>query len=325
MSACSKQSLRLNFTKAMILFCGIPSEPPLRYAIEAAAEAGLPHVILNQRQSHHIDLTFGIEDSHLTGCLEILGQCYALENFSGVYLRLMQCEHLPENQPTKFYTPDPQLVEKSRLLCEALTAWTEVAACRVFNRVSATASNGSKPYQSQFIRDAGFSTPPTLITNDPQEVSNFFSIHKRVIYKSISSIRSIVRELSADDLPQLEKVRVLPTQFQAFIPGTNIRVHVVGHEVFATEVETEAVDYRYAGRDDISVSMRAIKLPAEIEERCIRLSEQISLPLCGIDLKLTPAGEYYCFEVNPSPAYTYYQDYTEQPIAQAIARWLAQR
>jgi glutathione synthase/RimK-type ligase-like ATP-grasp enzyme len=270
-----------------------------------------------------VDLTLDVDEGRLNGCIRIREQCYPLDRFSGVYLRLMDWQHLPENQPARFYTPDPQQVEKSRILSEALVEWTEVAHCRVLNRVSATASNASKPYQAQIIRACGFATPLTLITNEPQAAADFLAEHERVIYKSISSIRSIVRELKRSDLPQLEKVRALPTQFQAFVLGTNIRVHVVGSEVFATEVETEAVDYRYAGRDDLTVSMRAIKLPPLIEERCVRLSRRLDLPLCGIDLKLTPAGEYYCFEVNPSPAYTYYQDHTEQPIAEAIALWLS--
>jgi hypothetical protein len=307
----------------MILFCGIPSEPPLKYALDASIAAGLAHVVFNQRESHQVDLTLDVDEGRLNGCIRIREQCYPLDRFSGVYLRLMDWQHLPENQPARFYTPDPQLVEKSRILVEALVEWTEVAPCRVLNRVSATASNASKPYQAQIIRACGFATPLTLITNEPQAAADFLAEHERVIYKSISSIRSIVRELKRSDLPQLEKVRALPTQFQAFVPGTNIRVHVVGSEVFATEVETEAVDYRYAGRDDLTVSMRAIKLPPLIEERCVQLSRRLDLPLCGIDLKLTPTGEYYCFEVNPSPAYTYYQDHTEQPIAEAIALWLS--
>ena len=31
----------------------------------------------------------------------------------------------------------------------------------------------------------------------------------------------------------------------------------------------------------------------------------------------------YCFEVNPSPAFSYDEAHTGQPIAQAIARYLA--
>lgn len=307
----------------MILFCGIPSEPPLKYALDAAVEARLDHLIFNQRESHHVDMTIGVENGRLSGCLRINETCYALESFSGVYMRLMEWQHLPENQSTTFYTPDPQLVEKSRLLVEALIDWTELTSRRVLNRVSATASNASKPYQARIIGECGFATPTTLITNDPKEVLEFLNSHQRVVYKSISSIRSIVHELDREDLTQLEKVRALPTQFQAFVPGTNVRVHVVGTDVFATEVESEAVDYRYAGQDDLSVSMKAIQLPAAIEERCVQLSKRLDLPLCGIDLKRTPEDEYYCFEVNPSPAYTYYQDHTEQPIAKAIAHWLS--
>lgn len=307
----------------MILFCGIPSEPPLKYALDAAVSAGIDHVVFNQRESHHVDMSIGVENNRLTGCLKINERCYELESFSGIYMRLMEWQHLPENQSTSVQSPDPQLVEKSRLLVEALIAWTELTSRRVLNRISATSSNASKPYQARIICECGFATPGTLITNDPQEALEFLNSQQRIIYKSISSIRSIVRELSRDDLTNLERVRALPTQFQTFVPGSNVRVHVVGTTVFATEIDTEAVDYRYAGRDDLSVSMRAIQLPAAIEERCVQLSQRLDLPLCGIDLKRTPEDEYYCFEVNPSPAYTYYQDYTEQPIAQAIAQWLA--
>jgi glutathione synthase/RimK-type ligase-like ATP-grasp enzyme len=162
-----------------------------------------------------------------------------------------------------------------------------------------------------------------LITNSPDEVREFLFEHGRVIYKSTSSIRSIVRELEGCDLDKLDRVRNLPTQFQAFVPGTNIRVHVVGQDVFATRIESESTDYRYAGRDGNDVTMRAVELPTEIRERCVELSRTLDLPLCGIDLKLTPDGSYYCFEVNPSPAYTYYEEQTGQPIAEAIVSYLA--
>ena len=61
------------------------------------------------------------------------------------------------------------------------------------------------------------------------------------------AVRSIVREFRPEDESRLGMLAHLPTQFQAFIEGTNIRVHVVGNEVFATEIECDAVDYRYGG------------------------------------------------------------------------------
>jgi len=36
-----------------------------------------------------------------------------------------------------------------------------------------------------------------------------------------------------------------PTQFQRYIAGREHRVHVVGDEVFACEVHSDADDYRY--------------------------------------------------------------------------------
>ena len=237
---------------------------------------------------------------------------------TGVYLRVMDWQHLPENADALL-----PVREKSRLLHEALAAWADLAVCRVFNRPGAMASNFSKPYQAQFIERSGLATPPTLITNEPDALREFMREHRRVIYKSTSSVRSIVREIGPVELTRLDKLRYLPTQFQAYIPGDNVRVHVVGQQLFPTHIASTAVDYRYAQRDGGDVEMRPYTLPDEIAQRCLTLSQSLDLPFCGIDLKLTPAGRYYCFEVNPSPAYTYYQAQTGQPIAQALVHWLA--
>jgi hypothetical protein len=45
----------------------------------------------------------------------------------------------------------------------------------------------------------------------------------------------------------------------------------------------------------------------------------MNLSIAGIDLRRTPAGEWFCFEVNPSPAFSYYEQVTGQPIGQALA------
>ena len=37
----------------------------------------------------------------------------------------------------------------------------------------------------------------------------------------------------------------------------------------------------------------------------------------------TSRGEYYCFEVNPSPAYSYFEEETSQPISRAVVDYLA--
>ncbi len=44
--------------------------------------------------------------------------------------------------------------------------------------------------------------------------------------------------------------------------------------------------------------------------------------MAGIDLRLDPEGRWYCFEVNPSPGYSFFQEHTGQRIDRAIARLL---
>ena len=91
--------------------------------------------------------------------------------------------------------------------------------------------------------------------------------------------------------------------------------------MFASEVLCEADDYRYAGQNPVEI--RACRLPKEIEQQVRRLAAALQLPVAGVDLRRTPAGEWFCFEVNPSPAFTYYEEATGQPIAYAVARLLA--
>jgi hypothetical protein len=305
----------------MILICGIRSEPPVALAIEAAEEAGIEHVVFHQREVHQSGLEIGARDGLPRGTMWIQGKEWDLCQFSGLYARLLEHDMIPECKSNED-GGDPLAAVKSHFFQELLLEWLEIAPGRVVNKTSAMTSNASKPYQTQQISEAGFRTPPTLITNDPAEALAFAREHGRIIYKSISSVRSIVREWSASREKDLERLRHLPVQFQARIPGHDVRVHVVGDEVFATHVASEAVDYRYAQRDGLDADLSPCELPRDVKNRCVELSRRLDLPFCGIDLRREPSGEMYCFEVNPSPAYSYYQESTGQPIARALVRYL---
>jgi hypothetical protein len=328
----------------MILICGIPSESPVNLLLEAAQRKNVSLVLFNQRQamSAHIELNWKADRNFkIAGKLHVNEGIIPLDQLAGVFNRMMDFQQLPE-----YKSPGATDEQKKAItgLHLGINEWLELSAARVMNRSSAMASNLSKPYQTQIIQGCGFSVPTTLITNNPQEATRFIKKHRRVIYKSISAVRSIVRELNVlgeeaefSEIdhkiasgypsirwphPELEKIRYLPTQFQEYIPGENMRVHVVGERIFATKILSQAVDYRYALIDGFDVNMEEIHLDKKIENNCLDLSRKLNLPLCGIDLKVSPHGEWYCFEANPMPAFSYYQEQTGQPIAEAIVEWL---
>ena len=153
-------------------------------------------------------------------------------------------------------------------------------------------------------------------------VRDFLAKHGALIYKSASGVRSIVRRLKPDDLERLVDIVWCPTQFQQYLRGRDYRVHVIGDAVFCSEVVSDAIDYRYAGREGEGVDLYASALPDEVEERCRALVGSLGLVAAGVDLRLTPSGEWVCFEVNPMPAFTYYEAATGQPMADAMARLL---
>ena len=305
----------------MILLCGIPSETPLQMIASRLKEMEVEFVLLNQREFARCDLWFEVEDGDVRGELRIGDRTYRLEEFTSVYPRLMDDRLLPElaDEPE-----DSPLRAYCRGFHDTLVRWMEIASARVINRCAPMASNSSKPYQAQLIREHGFLTPETLITNDPELVRAFRAQHGRVIYKSISAIRSIVQELGNEDEARLEQIRWCPTQFQAYVDGVNLRVHTIGGEAFATAIDSEATDYRYAGQQaGKPAGLREVELCDELAEKCVCLSASLGLEFAGIDLKITPDDEVYCFEVNPSPAFSYYEAYTGQPISAAVAHRLA--
>ena len=63
-------------------------------------------------------------------------------------------------------------------------------------------------------------------------------------------------------------------------------------------------------------------IPDNVAQGCIDLAAGLGLAFAGIDLKFAPEGEVYCFEVNPSPGYSYFEANSGQPIAQAVADYL---
>jgi glutathione synthase/RimK-type ligase-like ATP-grasp enzyme len=205
----------------------------------------------------------------------------------------------------------------------SLISLFDAMPCVVVNRVKASTSNDSKLYQQKMAASFGFLTPRTLVTTLPEEAEAFYhACNQRVIYKSVSSVRSIVRRLKDDDIARLTSVRNCPTQFQEWVEGVDIRVHTVGEDVFATELVSEASDYRYASRSGASLTATAIEIPQDIAAACIAMTKSVGLIVAGIDLRRTADNRYYCFEMNPSPGFLFYERATGQPISEAVAKLL---
>jgi hypothetical protein len=300
----------------LIVLWGLATERPLKAVGEELQRLGAVARLVDQRDVLNIQISLEVGNG-VNGSLRAYDQTIDLGKVTALYLRPYESYRLPSIAAAG---PGSSAWKHAWEVDDTLASWSEVTPALVVNRLAAMATNNSKPYQLNRIRAFGFSIPETLVTTDPKAVQMFWERYGAVVYKSVSATRSRVSRLQPEHVERLADVSSCPTQFQQYVPGTDHRVHVVGTEVFPCEIRCEADDYRYAGQQGVEI--RACRLPQEVEDRCRFLANALQLPVAGIDLRRTPKGQWFCFEVNPSPAFTYYQQATGQPIGNAIARLL---
>jgi glutathione synthase/RimK-type ligase-like ATP-grasp enzyme len=297
----------------MIFLWGLLQDPTTRSVHECLSRIGARVAFVNHADIARTTIRFTSDraDSYRLTCGDA---SYELAEMSAAYLR--PYDHRDYAGYVK-PTDNGPTIGSAELVHHLIGAWAESTTALVINRPSAEASNHSKLLQATYIRASGFSVPRSLVTNEPERAQEFQARHGRVIYKSMSSVRSVVRELDRGALDVIG--RMGPVLFQERVLGTNVRVHVVGDEAIACAIETDGVDYRYAN----TTHMKRVGLPPDISERCVTLAKRLGLVVAGLDLIVTASAEWHCLEVNPNPAFSVFEGDGAQDIARRVAEILA--
>jgi glutathione synthase/RimK-type ligase-like ATP-grasp enzyme len=298
----------------MVLIYGIPSESPLALVIAELNRRAVEHLVISQRELAFTSIH--LEDTvELSGYIKVANRKIDIGTIRSAYARPIDIRFLPE------YLSEPGQSEMRDRFRESEAMF----AClfnnlpgRVVNRPRHMWTNGSKPLQLQLIREAGLLVPTTIVSNDPAAVLSFQQKFGDLIYKSISGERSEVRRFSSKDKGILNRVAAIPVQFQQYVPGVDLRMHVVGERVFTCGIFHESDDYRYPGDMARPRLVNIEEVPEELLAFGRRVCDRLGLLFGGIDLRVHPNGGMYCFEINPSPGYSYYQREAKQPIAEAI-------
>ncbi|SMF02761.1 glutathione synthase/RimK-type ligase-like ATP-grasp enzyme [Cellulosimicrobium cellulans J34] len=185
-----------------------------------------------------------------------------------------------------------------------------------------------KMWQLQVAARLGLRVPRTCMTNDPARAREF--LHRepgRVIFKPFGGTPATWREtrpVREADLDLLESVRYAPVIFQEAVAGSDVRVTIVGTQVFAAELRTEESGYAYDFRVDTHhCPTAAHDLPAPVSAGLLRLMEVLGLWYGAVDLRRTPEGDYAFLEINPAGQWLFVEYATGQPIAAALAALLA--
>ena len=205
---------------------------------------------------------------------------------------------------------------------------------------------GYKMAQLKRAAQLGFEVPRTLITTNPEEVRFFYESCKgQVIYKVMTDPFLAMGKVTADtnspefvprstfatlitdaELAMADSVKLVPCLFQEYIPKQiELRVTVIGDEVFAAEIHSQAhektsVDWRHY---EVEIPYRKANLPVDIAERCLALVRSYNLNFSAMDLILTPDGRYVFLENNPNGQFMFIeQKVPELKMTEALAACL---
>lgn len=213
---------------------------------------------------------------------------------------------------------------------EAINGLWQLLDARWMNPPAVDEVASRKALQLRVAHEVGLRTPRTLMTSDPDAARRFIAEEGvgRAIFKTFSCTHAVWREtrlVRAEELDLLDQVRLSPVIFQEYIRGdADLRVTIVNDRIFPAAIDSRGTDYEVDFRMSLGqAKTEACELPRQIEERLFALMDRLGLVYGAIDLRRTPEGEHVFLEVNTGGEFLFIEDRTGQPIAQAVADWLA--
>jgi hypothetical protein len=182
-----------------------------------------------------------------------------------------------------------------------------------------------KTFQLRVAQEAGLSIPNTLVTNDPEAAHDFIERQgsSNTVYKTFSGTPLAWREtrlVGAEEIEKLDLVRIAPVLFQQYVEGVDIRVTVVGDQIFPAAIDTSRGDYPVDFRMNYdAIKIEPTELPDSVRQRILNLMGCLGLVYGAIDFKRTRDDQYVFLEVNPAGQWLFVEHRTQQPITEALA------
>lgn len=196
--------------------------------------------------------------------------------------------------------------------------------CRYVNHPLRNAEAEHKPLQLAVARRLGLTVPPTLVTNDLGEARRFIGSHRDAIHKVLrwtpyrqggTGLTTWTEPVTADELDA--SVTVVPHLFQARVDKVaDLRVVVVGDQVFAVRIDSDLLDWR---KDYSALGYVVVDLPDSLEKALVAYLEQFGLSSGSFDLAVDRAGDFHWLELNPNGQWGWLEDETGLPLTVAFA------
>ena len=275
-----------------------------------------------------VKLVAKISNSGLNYRLDYGEQSISTEQVLAVWMRRIWQPHLSKDLAPQFQAGCIQ--ESSAALHGFLDNLQEARWLDDLQRIE-QAEN--KLRQLKVARKVGLRIPRTLVTNNPQEVREFFpAVEGKMIAKLLTPLSTSMKGSSfflytntvkAEDLLEAEALCYSPMIFQEQIPKRReLRVVFVEGNLFVGALDSSrysatTMDWRRA--TSAESPWEPDELPDEVVRGLNALMTKLGLGFGAIDLIETPDGEYVFLEVNPTGEWGMLERDLHYSISGAIA------
>ncbi|MER5598447.1 ATP-grasp ribosomal peptide maturase [Streptomyces sp. NPDC002265] len=215
---------------------------------------------------------------------------------------------------------------------QALYGMLRGSGARWMNHPDAAVRARHKPWQLHLAQRTGLPVPATLITTFPQAAREFAERYPDLVVKPVSGAhpqdppRAVPTSRVAPDA-DFTAVAYGPTLLQRRVAkSADIRLTVVGERMLAArkaadpDADPDLVDVRYASP---AVPWRPVEVPPRIADGVRAYLRGAELAYGAFDFAEDADGTWWFLECNQSGQFGFVEVDTGQPIAHAIARWLA--
>ncbi|MCX4638953.1 ATP-grasp ribosomal peptide maturase [Streptomyces sp. RPA4-5] len=228
-------------------------------------------------------------------------------------------------------TPGARTAEQSAWIAaeaeQALYGMLTSTQARWMNHPVAAAQARYKPWQLRLAHRSGFLVPATLLTTFPAMARQFAAAHRDLVVKSVSGKHPgdppmVLPTTRISPDTDFSGVAAGPTLLQQHIPKeADIRLTCVGEHLFAArkKADPEEVDSRFTHQG----TWEPVEVPDAVQQAVNSYMSAAQLAYGAFDFAEDPDGAWWFLECNQGGQFGFIQLETDQPIAQAIATWLA--
>lgn len=214
--------------------------------------------------------------------------------------------------------------------------YQELKVKKWLNTLSSAYRAENKYLQVKLAKQVGLNIPEFIVSNDRDELLNFFQKHQDVVLKLMAQefyyennqVKGFyVNKIGYEELLSFQSSRENPIVLQRYIPKLfEVRYTVVNNNHYVCKIESQKsnianIDWR---RYDIPHTPHyPITPPVEIQQKVDKLMLELDLQYGALDFIVAPDNNWYFLEINSMGQWLWIEDLTGLMISDAIVEYLS--